>query len=121
MVKELKLNEPFSKYQGLTNSLFEEKGHPTTRTDPSTENGYVHSIGHGLGLHVHEVPFSGKGATPDDILAAGSVFTIEPGLYYPDKGMGVRLEDTFWMDQNGIANKFVEYPMDFILPIRTVD
>jgi Xaa-Pro aminopeptidase len=64
-------------------SFFEEAGHPTG------EEGFTHSLGHGVGLAIHEGPsLSPSGG----LLAPGNVVTIEPGLYYRDIG-GVRLED----------------------------
>ncbi|HVO41856.1 MAG TPA: M24 family metallopeptidase, partial [Aggregatilineales bacterium] len=80
-------------YQIRTLDYFEAKGHKTGRSHPGATEGYVHSLGHGLGLNVHEMPhFSHRReGTP---LAPGMVFTIEPGLYYPDRGFGVRVEDT---------------------------
>jgi len=51
--------------------------------------GFFHGTGHGVGLDVHESP---RISVRDDILKAGQVVTVEPGLYYPDIG-GVRLED----------------------------
>jgi len=52
--------------------------------DPRGEQG---GFGHGVGLSVHDVPLGG-------VLKEGMVFAIEPGLYYPEKGFGVRIEDT---------------------------
>lgn len=60
--------------------------------------GFVHSIGHGLGREVHEEPFFGGGR--GNILQVGDVVTIEPGLYYKHIG-GVRLEDLFLITELG--------------------
>ena len=73
-------------------------------------------MGHGLGLDVHERPWFGK--FEEDKLAAGSVVTIEPGLYYPEKGMGCRLEDTVWVRPDGEMEILVDYPYDFVLPME---
>jgi Xaa-Pro aminopeptidase len=51
-------------------------------------------FGHGVGLSVHDVPLGG-------VLKEGMVFAIEPGLYYPDKGFGVRIEDTVLITATG--------------------
>ena len=118
VVSELKLDQPFKDYQARTCQLFEELGHPTVKTDPATQSGYVHSLGHGLGLNVHEMPFSGLKAGDHEALVKHSVFTIEPGLYYPDQGMGVRLEDTYFMNSDGKAEKMVDYPLDLVLPLE---
>ncbi len=85
---------------------------------PETDQGYVHSVGHGLGLKVHERPFSGMTAPAEDLLVPGVVGTIEPGLYYPERGMGVRLEDTFVVHADGEFEIPAPYPMDLVLPVR---
>jgi Xaa-Pro aminopeptidase len=46
------------------------------------------------------------------------VVTVEPGLYYPDQGMGVRIEDTYWVSPQGKFELLAEYPYDFILPMK---
>jgi Xaa-Pro aminopeptidase len=119
IVSELKINEPFKKYQTRTCQLFEAQGHPTIMQDPATQSGYVHSLGHGVGLNIHEMPFASSKAGDHEVLAKKSVFTIEPGLYYPDQGMGVRLEDTYFINDDGLAEKIVDYPMDLILTVKS--
>ncbi len=119
LASELKVNAPFSIYQERTCELFANLGHPTVKSDPTTEIGYVHSLGHGVGLHIHEKPFSAlNNPSPSDILAPGSVFTLEPGLYYPEKGMGVRIEDTYHVTQEGKFEVLADFPKDLVLPIK---
>jgi len=105
-------------YQERTCELFEAMGHTTPRKDPQTTNGYVHSLSHGVGLNIHEKPSCGRPKDESQVLRPGSVFTVEPGLYYPEKGMGVRLEDTYFVNSAGKIGMFVEYPMDLVLPIK---
>lgn len=118
LIGELKVGEQFSSYQKRTCDLFEAMGHPTVQSKPETEEGYVHSIGHGLGLKVHERPFSSVTSLAEDILVPGAVFTIEPGLYYPSRGMGVRLEDTVAVHADGRFEILAPYPMDLVLPVK---
>jgi Xaa-Pro aminopeptidase len=115
---DLKLNAPFKDYHSMACELFEAQGHATIKDDPSVQEGYVHSLGHGLGLHVHEAPWSGSTASEEDILAPGSVVTIEPGLYYPSKGMGCRLEDSVAVMPDGSFEILAAYPLDLILPVN---
>jgi Xaa-Pro aminopeptidase len=97
--------------------FFEGRRHKTVLTDPQTREGYVHSIGHGLGLEVHEHPSFRLLHQPPDVLQAGHVVTIEPGLYYPERGFGVRVEDTVWIGPDG-PQVLAPYPMDLVLPLR---
>ena len=117
VVNELEVDQPFEKFQKRTCQLFEEQGHPTVNSHPGTETGFVHSVGHGLGLNVHEMPFSGASSGPNDVLAKGSVFTIEPGLYYPNKGYGIRIEDSYYVNPNGQIEILAEFPYDLVLPM----
>lgn len=119
ILAELKPGAPFKDYQQRACELFEARGHPTVKTDPQTQQGYVHSLGHGLGLHVHERPASGVAAAEADRLQPGVVFTVEPGLYYPERGLGVRLEDTLWARPDGRFEILAEFPLDLVLPLKT--
>ena len=73
-----------------------------------------HAGGHGLGLRIHEFPFSrDKTAT----LKRSVVVTVEPGLYYPSKGMGCRLEDTVYMRPDGSVELLADFPHDLVIPM----
>ena len=118
IIAELEMGELFSKYQDRTCQLFTERGHETIQSNPKAQEGYVHSIGHGLGLRVHESPSSGITANENDILQPGVVFTIEPGLYYPSKNMGVRIEDTIYLKPDGKFEILADYPYDLVIPTK---
>ncbi len=117
VVAALQPDTPFPHYQRLVCDRFHTLGHPTPLHDQGPQEGYVHSLGHGLGLHVHERPFSGHRLDDSHRLRPGVVFTVEPGLYYPSRGMGFRIEDTYWVRPDGQIEKLADYPYDFVLPL----
>lgn len=90
----------------------EARGHVTKRRDPKTQVGYCHGLGHGLGLEVHERPSLSWLESNPDAFAPGNVFTVEPGLYYPDEEIGVRIEDTFWMRPDGSLEDLATLPRE---------
>ena len=91
-----------SDYQALVCDLFEAKGYPTQRSTPATLEGYVHGLGHGVGLDIHEMPSFSLLPSNRDLIESGDVIAIEPGLYFPDRELGVRIEDTFVVKDDGV-------------------
>jgi Xaa-Pro aminopeptidase len=119
VVENLDLNASFVGYQRMACEYFESKGHKTQLSSTTLLDGYVHSLGHGVGLNIHERPSARLVENEsDNILKPGVVITIEPGLYYPDKGMGFRIEDTYWVRPDGHVELLAEYPYDFVLPMK---
>jgi len=64
----------------------------------STENDFLHSLGHGIGVDIHEKPNISRDS--DHVLEKGNVFTVEPGLYVENIG-GARIEDIILVDSEG--------------------
>jgi Xaa-Pro aminopeptidase len=102
---------PGSEVFGRTCDIFEAAGYPTQRTKAPGEvlsDGFHHSLGHGVGLEVHEQPLLGfVGHEP---LVAGDVVAVEPGLYRAGYG-GVRLEDLVLVTADG-AERLTSFPYD---------
>ncbi|QZA88587.1 Xaa-Pro peptidase family protein [Salinarchaeum sp. IM2453] len=88
--------------------VYEEAGFATLRSDDSTETGFIHGTGHGVGLDVHERP--SVNLTGEE-LKPGHVITIEPGVYDPDIG-GIRIEDLVAITGDGYRN-LTEYQKEF--------
>jgi Xaa-Pro aminopeptidase len=103
---EMKAGTRASVYQNLICDYFEARGYLTTRSNPTATSGYVHSLGHGVGLDVHEKPFFNISPLNRDMIEVGDVVTIEPGLYLPDEEIGVRIEDTLWVDADESVKTF---------------
>jgi Xaa-Pro aminopeptidase len=118
VISELTTGQEFSHYQARACELFKAMGHATPENNTGIQEGYVHSLGHGVGLNIHERPISGTKALQHELLVPGAVITIEPGLYYPDQGFGVRLEDTLWITPEGKFEILAEYPLDLLLPLK---
>lgn len=115
-MEALTVGEAGSAYQEMTCDFFEERGHRTIRSDPGTEEGYVHSLGHGLGLQIHSRPRLSSVST--DVIKPRQVMTIEPGLYYPEQGFGVRVEDTVYVDDAGEVHSLTPFPKGLIIEME---
>ncbi|PJC36559.1 hypothetical protein CO046_05280 [Candidatus Peregrinibacteria bacterium CG_4_9_14_0_2_um_filter_53_11] len=77
---------------GYARSLIEEAGYGSF---------FTHSLGHGVGLDVHELPNLSPSSKPQ--LPEKSIVTVEPGIYLEGK-FGVRLEDMVVVEKNGVKN-----------------
>ncbi|HWQ15242.1 MAG TPA: Xaa-Pro peptidase family protein [Roseiflexaceae bacterium] len=118
VTSELELGAPCKPYQTMVCRYFQELGHETTDTKYPIEEGYIHSLGHGVGLEVHEDPRFPALQDRGDVLLPGSVFTIEPGLYYPSRGFGVRIEDTFYLHEDGTFESLTPFPKELVIPVE---
>lgn len=81
--------------------ILETRGYETTRRGNKVSIGMTHSLGHGVGLQIHESPRLGEFSNFP--IKEHVVLTIEPGLYDPDVG-GVRLEDIIEITKTGYRN-----------------
>lgn len=104
MVKEgVKVSHLYS----AVHDLFKSRGF---KTSEDKDFGFIHSLGHGIGLDVHEPP---NLSDNDGVLRSGNVITIEPGLYYPTLG-GVRIEDVVLVRKKG-CEVLTSYPRELEL------
>ncbi len=97
----MRVGTPCREHQETAQGVFEARGHDTLRTKPGLEEGYVHGLGHGVGLSVHEPPRLGGPASNTATVLPRMVLTVEPGLYYPSRGLGARIEDLIVMQADG--------------------
>ena len=100
-IKNIKAGVTGVEIHNIVCDMLEERGYSTSR-GKNTEftEGFIHSTGHGVGLDIHEAPGLGESGKE---LKAGSVVTVEPGLYYKNIG-GVRLEDVVVVTRSGCNN-----------------
>jgi Xaa-Pro aminopeptidase len=99
---------------GLACEVFEAAGHPTGRTKASGETlreGFYFSLGHGVGLEVHEEP--GLGKTGTEPLIAGDVIAIEPGTVVRGVG-GARVEDLLIVTPGGSERLTGAFPYGLV-------
>lgn len=108
----IRVGEPCRAAQERVCDLFESRGHDTVRRNQTLTEGYVHGLGHGVGLAVHEAPRLGGPPSNTQTLEPGMVITVEPGLYYPSRGIGVRIEDLVVLTADGGYENLTPAPWD---------
>lgn len=87
-IKAAKVGAQMSDVDAAARRVIEKAGHG---------DAFIHGIGHHLGIEVHDVQ-------PDGPLKAGNIITIEPGIYLPDRKIGVRIEDDILITPRGPRN-----------------
>ncbi len=73
--------------------------------NPAYRKYFYHGIGHHLGLDVHDL------GTRNEPVKEGMLFTIEPGIYVEEEGMGIRIENNYWLTKNGNIDLFKGIPI----------
>ena len=73
---------------------------------PACHKYFMHGLGHSLGLDVHDV------SNRQTQLTEGAVFTVEPGIYIPEEGIGIRLEDDIVISGDQPINLMTDTPLD---------
>lgn len=95
-ISKIKAGVPAKKIHNMAVDLFKERGFFTGARNGRNE-GFIHGIGHGIGLEIHENPSVRPVETK---LKEGNVITVEPGLYYYNRG-GIRIEDIVIVTRTG--------------------
>lgn len=83
----------------------DEAKNRTEKNDP-VRRFFMHGTSHHLGLDVHDV------APPHEPIAPGMVFTVEPGIYIPAEGLGIRLENNVLVTANGLEDLSASVPIE---------
>ncbi|MFN3689300.1 MAG: aminopeptidase P N-terminal domain-containing protein [Fimbriimonadales bacterium] len=73
------------------------RAHDENGNEQTLDRFFVHGLSHMLGMDVHDLD-------PNLPLKPGMVFTIEPGLYIPAEGIGIRIEDNYLVTETGVEN-----------------
>jgi len=74
--------------------------------NPACRKFFMHGLGHSLGLDVHDV------SNGQSEFRENSIFTVEPGIYLPDEGFGIRLEDNIQITKVGPKNLMANIPIE---------
>lgn len=77
-----------------------------TADEPACRKYFMHGLGHPLGLDVHDVGFASQPFAP------GWVLTVEPGIYIPKEGFGVRLENDILVTESGPVDLMAKIPVE---------
>jgi len=101
---------PFAEYYKKVDDIMKdamiELGLISDKQDPAYNKYFPHAIGHGLGRDVHDSLSDAKSFQPN------MVVTVEPGIYIPEEGIGVRIEDDILVTDKGCKNLSSKLPRD---------
>ena len=112
IIEEMKPGVKFLELNALAKSLIAKECIKLglIESEKDVDKYYYHSIGHSLGLDTHDVELRNRDVT----LQAGMVYTVEPGIYIEEEGIGIRIEDDILITEDG--NEVLTKDM-----IKTVD
>ncbi len=110
-IDSIKAGEPIGIFVDKACKVIEQAGFQTIKSDPDAKEGFIHTLGHGIGLDIHEYPSLRE---YDRILPAHVTMAIEPGIYLRKYG-GVRTEDDVYVDKNKIEVLSEKLQRDLIL------
>ncbi|HEX3290395.1 MAG TPA: Xaa-Pro peptidase family protein [Gaiella sp.] len=111
VVAEIRPGVSGARLHEVADGIIAAAGYPTLLTkEPGKplEDGFLHALGHGVGLEIHEAPRISRVGDP---LVAGDVLAIEPGIYRRGLG-GCRLEDLVLVTEDG-AEVLTRFPYEF--------
>jgi len=111
-IGQIKAGADGQKIYNWTLDYFKVNCYPTELKNRPME-GFIHGVGHGVGIDIHEPPTI---SSRSDILRAGNVVTVEPGLYYQQArghipAGGIRIEDMVFVTKDGCRN-LTQFPKD---------
>lgn len=111
IIEMIEPNLAFEDYQNKVDDIMKKAliglGLMKDADDPAYRKYFPHSIGHGLGIDVHDA--LGK----PRLMLPGMVMTVEPGIYIPEEGIGVRIEDDILVTEDGHKNLSAKLSTDW--------
>lgn len=100
-----KVNEEMTRQLVKIGLLSEEEAQNKGEGEPAFRKYFYHGIGHHLGIDVHDL------GTRNEPVQEGMLFTIEPGIYIEEEGIGVRIENNYWLTKEGSIDLFEGIPI----------
>lgn len=100
-----KVNEEMTRQLVKIGLISEEDAQNQKGEEPAFRKYFYHGIGHHLGLDVHDL------GTRNEPVKEGMLFTIEPGIYIEEEGIGVRIENNYWLTKDGNIDLFQRIPI----------